>query len=221
MALLFGAVFLYAVLAIVMSAARFWRDLGGAGVREPASLWQAVKDAGRLRYLDGGAGGCMNDDDEPTDMRKHYHHATFYGFALCFASTVTATIYHYAFGWEAPYPWYDLPVVLGVIGGVGLIVGPIGLLIAKARRASFLVDESRLGMDVAFLTMLFLTSLTGLALLVLRDTPAMGVLLALHLGVVFALFLSMPYGKFVHGIYRFLALVHYAHESRSHVPTGE
>ena len=53
-----------------------------------------------------------------------------------------------------------------------------------------------------------------MALLLLRATPAMGPLLALHLGVVFALFITMPYGKFVHGIYRFVALVRYAQERR-------
>ena len=42
----------------------------------------------------------------------------------------------------------------------------------------------------------------------------MGMLLAVHLGVVLALFLSLPYGKFVHGLYRFLALVQYAAERR-------
>jgi citrate/tricarballylate utilization protein len=63
--------------------------------------------------------------------------------------------------------------------------------------------------------MLFLTSLTGFLLLVLRGTGLMGLLLAIHLGVVFALFLSLPYGKFVHGLYRFLALVKYAGERRS------
>jgi citrate/tricarballylate utilization protein len=60
--------------------------------------------------------------------------------------------------------------------------------------------------------MLFMTSLTGLLLLLLRETAAMGPLLVLHLGVVFSLFLTMPYGKFVHGIYRFVALVRYARE---------
>jgi citrate/tricarballylate utilization protein len=54
-----------------------------------------------------------------------------------------------------------------------------------------------------------------MALLILRETAAMGPLLALHLGVVFSLFVTMPYGKFVHGIYRFAALVRYAMERRA------
>ena len=91
-------------------------------------------------------------------------------------------------------------------------IGPIGLLVAKSTRDPVLSDEQRYGMDVAFIAMLFLTSLTGMALLLLRATPAMGPLLALHLGVVFSLFITMPYGKFVHGIYRFVALVRYARE---------
>src|SRR5205085_1440211 len=89
-----------------------------------------------------------------------------------------------------------------------------GLLSEKWKRDPVLVDQQQMGMDVAFIVMLLLTSLTGLALLVLRETSAMGPLLALHLGVVFALFITMPYGKFVHGIYRFVALVRYARERR-------
>ena len=38
---------------------------------------------------------------------------------LCFAATSTATLWHYLLGLEAPYPWYDLPVVLGTLGGIG------------------------------------------------------------------------------------------------------
>jgi citrate/tricarballylate utilization protein len=80
------------------------------------------------------------------------------------------------------------------------------------------VDPAGTGMEVAFILLLFLTSLTGLLLLVLRATPAMGVLLAIHLGIVLALFLTLPYGKFVHAVYRFAALVRYRLESRRGSP---
>jgi citrate/tricarballylate utilization protein len=216
MAALFGAAFLYAITALAMGVRAFWRDIGEpVGMRTDAgSIWQAIRDAGNLRYLDGGGVGCFNEDERPTDRRKIYHHLTFYGFLLCFAATCVATLYHYLLAREAPYAWWDLPVVLGTLGGIGLLIGPLGLLAAKWMRDPELADSARGGMDTAFILMLFLTSLTGIALLLLRDTAAMGPLLALHLGMVFALFITMPYGKFVHGIYRFVALVRYARERK-------
>jgi citrate/tricarballylate utilization protein len=219
MALLFGIVFLYAILAMAMGVRAFWRDSNKAlpVSIDIASLFQAMRDAGELRYLDGGGVGCYNEDEKPTDRRKFYHHLTFYGFMLCFASTSVATLYHYLLGREAPYAWYDLPVVLGTLGGIGLVVGPIGLYVAKLARDPVMNDAKRRGMDVAFIAMMFATGLTGLALLILRGTAAMPTLLAVHLGIVFALFLTMPYGKFVHGIYRYTALVRYAVERRTHL----
>jgi len=214
--LLFGSAFLYAILALVMSVRAFWRDIGEpVGMKADApSLWQAIKDASQLRYLDGGGVGCFNEDDQPTDRRKIFHHLTFYGFILCFAATCVATFYHYLLAREAPYAWWDLPVVLGTLGGIGLLIGPLGLLAAKSARDPALADSARSGMDTAFILMLFLTAATGLALLLLRDTAAMGPLLSIHLGFVFALFVTLPYGKFVHGLYRFVALVRYARERK-------
>jgi len=75
-------------------------------------------------------------------------------------------------------------------------------------------------MDRGFIALLFLTSLTGLALLAGRDSGAMGLLLAIHLGVVMALFLTMPYGKFGHGFYRGAALLKWAIEKRQPNPVG-
>lgn len=216
MAGLFGIVALYIVLALIISLRWFWRDINGDGPRAGfAAIGQAIADTAHLRYLHGGGGGCTSEDEKPSAARRIYHHLTFYGFLLCFAATSVATIYHYAFGWQAPYPPYSLPVVLGILGGVGLLVGPAGLLIVSSRRDPILTDSARRGMDVAFILMLFLTSLTGFLLLLLRDIGTMGILLAVHLGVVLGLFLSLPYGKFVHGLYRFLALVKYAREQRS------
>jgi citrate/tricarballylate utilization protein len=219
MVVIFGAVALYAVLAFTVSMWSFWRDINTIeGKRAPpsglAAFATAVRDAGELRYLDGGGGGCMSETDTPSPRRRLYHHFTFYGFLLCFASTSVATVWHYAFAWPAPYPIVSVPVLLGIAGGIGLLIGPAGLLVLSRRRDPLLTDRARRGMDTAFLVMLFLTSLTGFALMILRDTPAMGLLLAVHLGVVLGLFLSLPYGKFMHALYRFLALVKYAGERR-------
>ena len=214
MVALFGLVSLYVLVAFVMSLRMFWRDIGGASVG-PVALARAVSDTFTLRYLGGGGGGCTPENEEPSNRRRVYHHFTFYGFLLCFAATCVATVYHYVYGWHAPYPLYSVPVLLGTVGGVGLLIGPVGLYSLSRQREAKFTDTSRRGMDIAFIAMLFLTSLTGLLLLILRDTAAMGLLLAIHLGAVFALFLSMPYGKFMHGLYRFLALVKYAAERRS------
>jgi citrate/tricarballylate utilization protein len=43
----------------------------------------------------------------------------------------------------------------------------------------------------------------------------MGLLLVVHLGCVLALFITLPYGKFVHAGYRFAALLRFAAEQRS------
>jgi citrate/tricarballylate utilization protein len=213
MVALFGLVALYAILAFVFSLRAFWRDIHGDAPRAGfAALWRALADTFSLRYLGGGGGGCTSESERPSGQRRLYHHVTFYGFLLCFAATSVATLYHYGFGWRAPYALTSLPVLLGIVGGIGLLVGPAGLFVLARRRDPILVDRARTGMDTAFIAMLFLTSLTGFLLMILRDSAAMGLLLSLHLGVVLGLFLSLPYGKFVHGLYRLLALIKYASE---------
>ena len=217
MAWLFGAAFLYAIVAMAMGLRAFWRDSGAPTglATNPTALWRAVRDATSLRYLDGGGAGCFTAEDQPVDTRRRWHHATFYGFMLCLAATSVATLYHYGLGREAPFPWWDLPVVLGTLGGIGLTIGTSGLLWAKRRRNPELQDISRQAMESALSWNLLLVAVTGLLLLVLRATQLMEIMLALHLGVVLLLFVTMPYGKFVHGIYRFAALVRYAKERRA------
>jgi citrate/tricarballylate utilization protein len=212
----FALVAAYVMLAFAVSFARFWPDTGEpvGELASSASLGSATWDALTLRYLDGGGEGCTYPGEKPSFARRNFHHLTFYGFMLCFAATSVATLYHYAFGWKAPYGFWSLPVLLGTVGGVGLLVGPVGLWWLKRRRDALLVDPAQDGMDLAFLALLFAVSLTGLLLLALRETRAMGILLSVHLGAVLALFLSLPYGKFVHALYRFAALARFHIERR-------
>ncbi len=109
-------------------------------------------------------------------------------------------------------------MLLGTVGGVGLLIGPAGLLWLNLHRAPLHGDEAQQPMDRGFIVLLFVVSLTGLALLAWRDTGAMAMLLAVHLGTVMALFVTLPYGKFAHGIYRSAALLKWAIEKRQPSP---
>jgi citrate/tricarballylate utilization protein len=211
---MFGAVFAFALFALGAGTRRFWRDIGTERAAV-AALAEATRTALTLKYLDGGHGeGCNERDDAFTLWRRRFHHLTFYGFLLCFAATCVATLYHYALGWPAPYPLASWPVLLGTAGGLGLLAGPAGLFWLHLRRHPAHLLAAQRPMDRGFIALLFFSSLTGLALLIWRDTGAMALLLAVHLGVVMALFITLPYGKFAHAGYRCAALLKYAIERR-------
>ena len=95
-----------------------------------------------------------------------------------------------------------------------LCLGTAGLIRLKIITDPVPVAKRLVGGEYAMLSLLFLVSATGLLLLVVRHTGAMGVMLALHLGLVLALFVALPYSKMVHGVYRGLALWRHAREKR-------
>jgi len=240
MVALFGAVFTFVLVALGVGLARFRRDtlpgsrpepLEGRGTRPtyggrvlpayvgrvprsgPAVRWSVLRDILTLKNLHAHGTDCTYAGEEArAPWRRWFHHCTFYGFLLCFASTSVAAIYHWL-GWSAPYAYTSLPVVLGAVGGFGLLIGPAGLYSIGRMRDPAATDPGQRPFDLGFLVLLFLSSLTGLALLVLRETGTMVTLLVVHLGVVLALFVTLPYGKFVHGLYRAAALVKSANES--------
>lgn len=205
----------YSVVALAMGCRNFWRDTAGKGPAvDAAAVAHALHDVFTLRYLGGGGHGCNERDESFSMTRRGLHHAMFYGFLACFAATCVATVYQDGLGWLPPYGWTSAPVVLGGLGGIGLLIGTVGLFAMKLTADPEPAARELLGADSALLIQLALAAFTGLLLLLLRTTGAMGVLLALHLGVILSLFLVLPYGKFVHGIYRGAALVRYALERR-------
>jgi citrate/tricarballylate utilization protein len=219
---LFAPVFTFALLALGAGVARFSRarssgSMAGStpGLISGPALAEATIDTLRLKYLDGGHGeGCHNDDDAWTLARRRAHHLVFYGFLLCFAATAVATLYHYVLGRVAPYGWTSLPKLLGTAGGLMLVVGAAGLWRLHLRRhPQHLLAEQR-PMDLGFIALLFLTAATGLALALARQTAALPLLLCAHLGAVMAFFMTMPYGKFAHAVYRVAALLKWAIERR-------
>jgi citrate/tricarballylate utilization protein len=219
MAVTFGVVGAFAVLALLIGFLRFWRNVGEsyATLFNPRALFQAGKDILTLKNLDNDGDGCSLPTEASSEWFRWLHHLTFYGFLSCFVATALGTIYYYILGQQGPPGYTSLPVIFGTLGGIGLMIGPIGLVALMKRRNRDIDDESQTGMDLAFILLLLLIAITGMLLLILRQGPAMGTLLIVHLGFVMTLFLTIPYGKFVHGVYRSGALLKWALE-RSRQP---
>jgi len=211
------ATFGFSMVALGMGASAFWRDAGTKKKVRLGAVLAAIHDVTSLRNLGGGGGGCNDASERFSMRRRRLHHAMMYGFLLCFAATCVGFFDDTFLGWAAPYPLLSAPVVLGTLGGLGLLVGTGGMFAMKLVDNPAPAARELLGADVALLGLLFLAALTGLLLLALRGTADMGVALAVHLGVILALFVTLPYSKMVHGVYRGAALLRAAVEKREGV----
>ncbi len=205
---------LWDLVVILLGIIRFWRATGGINGRRIKTrvFIRATWDMLTLRYLKGGGDGCNFLDERFSHARRRLHHLMFYGFLFCLSATAAAMVYEHLFHRVAPYPFWSLPVMLGTSGGAALLVGSGGLFWYKRQSDAAPANPSLQGLDSAFLALLFLTGFTGMILLILRGTFAMGFLFAMHFGLALSLFITLPYGKFVHAAYRYTALVQNAME---------
>jgi citrate/tricarballylate utilization protein len=206
--------FLFALFAMGMGARNFWREAGAPDGIGVGGAMHGLWDILTLRNLGGGGHGCNDNSERFSMTRRWLHHGMFYGFMLCFAATCVGFVYHTFLGRPAPYPFISAPVLLGTVGGVLLAIGCIGLFAMKLVDDPMPAVRRLLGGDVALLVLLALAALSGLALLGLRATGAMGVALAIHLGFILALFVALPYSKMVHGVYRSAALLRWGAERK-------
>lgn len=204
---------LYGVLVVVAGMLEFTRDIRGA----PSALdWRALGTATvqalTLRYLKGGGAGCYYPRERGSSARRVLHGFVFWGFIGAFVSTVAAAVMQDVLGILPPFAWLSAPVLLGSVGGLLLVAGCTGLIVLKSHSDAAPAYAPMTAMDYAFLLLLDAVAITGMLTLFLRGTSALGASLTLHLGLLAGLYLTAPYGKFVHFVYRYLALVKRAAE---------
>ena len=203
------AVSLYGVVVILAGAWEFTRETHGSPweLLNGRALWRAAAEVVSLHWMKGGGVGCYYPKARGSHARRLLHSLVFWGFGSAFISTTLAAVYQDLLDRLPPYPVLSAPVLFGIAGGVMMIVGSTGLLMLKPRSDPVPAAAAMTVMDYAFLVILDLAAITGMLTLVFRGTRAMGVLFALHLGILAGLYITAPYGKFVHGVYRSIALI--------------
>jgi citrate/tricarballylate utilization protein len=215
MVAIFLPAFLFPLVSIAISLKRYWKSVGGVGLRLQDGI-AALKNAATMKDLAAGHGdGCnFEDEDRFSHARRYAHQAIMYGFLLCFAATASGTLMHYLLDMPAPYPFWSVPKLLGVPGGVLLTVGCGWMAALKLRSERELGDVNAWGGEFGFIALLGFVALSGLALYFLGATGAMPTLLALHLGAVLSFFLLTPFTKMAHGFFRLTALIRNAQQNR-------
>jgi citrate/tricarballylate utilization protein len=209
------AIALYGAGVALCGARAFARDIGGVpGAPQAAAVWGASRDALTLRFLKGGGAGCYYPRARGSSARRILHHLVAGGFLAALVSTAIAAVEQDLLGRMPPYPLLSLPVGFGVVGGVLLIAGTTGLVFLKTGSDPAPASSSMTALDYAFLVLLDLVAVTGMLLLVLRETRLMPPMLVVHLGLLAGLFITAPYGKFIHFVYRYVALIRRAGEER-------
>lgn len=208
MVAIFVPAFLFPLVSLAVSLRRYWRATGGGsfGIAEARHALQMIAS---MKDLAAGHGeGCnFEDKDRFSHARRYAHQLVLYGFLLSFAATAAGTLMHYLFAMPAPYPFWSLPKLLGVPGGLMLTAGSTWMVALKLRADPALGDPRAWSGDMAFILLLGLVAFSGLLLYGFRATPAMPMLLALHLGAVLSFFLLAPFSKMAHGFYRLAALL--------------
>ncbi len=199
----YTSITLWVVVAFWVGGKRFW-ELSGEGVQRHGTflehLWPALRDiATHKRFASCG----------PAKPRRWGHFALLWGFVAAAVASGLIIVAMYGMHEELPLAQVHPAKIIGNVGAVLLVVG--GVMLLRGR----LEDEDRMGrtnaFDAFFLFVVLLVAFTGvlteLGRMFMEPTLACTIYV-IHLGAVVTLFLSAPYSKFAHVLYRTLAMVH-------------
>lgn len=195
----------FVALVAFVSGRRYWRMMGAAAPRSKSFLsgvFATVVDIGTHTRF----GSCGT-----AHFRRLGHLLLFWGFVGAAVTSALLIFAIYVQGYELPLPLLHPYKLLGNISAVALVVGA-GILVAAR-----LSDGKRAGastsFDWFFTTVVALVIATGvlveLVRLLIPGVPVVAVgAYVVHLGVVTTLFVTFPYSKFAHMLYRTLAMIH-------------
>ncbi|MFC1970914.1 quinone-interacting membrane-bound oxidoreductase complex subunit QmoC [Chloroflexota bacterium] len=149
------------------------------------------------------------DKCEENKVSRYTHLAIFYGAILLLIATALSAIFHHFLGIYSPHLLTSPVKIAGNLGALLLLVGCL-LVIFRRLSSSDNVGKTAYA-DWFLIWVLFFTNLTGIATEVIRlaDLAAATYWLYLvHLWLMFVFFISLPFSKAAHMIYRTVALAY-------------
>lgn len=207
--------FLLAMIGAGIGLAKFWR-----GMREQQEALGTLSPAGESRaptesllriavavVRETLAHRRFRECGEAR-ARSWQHAGMFYGFLLLFTASLGRMFYHYAFGNSAELSLTDPVKVIGNLGGLAMLGGLAGVMLARFGRMAGVSTSSYF--DWFLIWALFMATISGFASQAVRlggGVSSAYYTYLVHLVFVFVLLIYLPYSKFAHLLYRFAALL--------------
>ncbi len=193
----------FALVAAALGARRCW-TAWGEGARRTGSLLQGLGAVasdilGHRRFRTCGT----------ARPRASGHLLLLWGFLGALATTSLLGVAMDVLGVKTPLPQHHPIKILGNASAVLLVLGVAWLVLNRMTNAA--ATGATRAFDVFFLALVVLLVLSGVGAEIARaflPVPvALGVYVV-HLGMVLSLFLTFPFSKFAHALYRTLAMAH-------------
>ena len=193
------------VAAMWIGGRRFWKMTGETQQRS-GSFFGALTGS----LIDIATHKQFSSCDRGVPKRRWGHFLVMWGFVGAAVTSGILVIYMYGLH-IYPLPLDHWVKWLGNISAVALVIGGILLFVNRLAKDDNLVGDSR-AFDWFFLMTVLGVIGTGVLTEGLRFVPVDPVVACsvyvLHLGSVLTLFITLPYSKFAHILYRTLALTH-------------
>lgn len=205
-AFIYGVFFPVAAWVLVaswVSGRRFWKLLGRSGQRQGSLVAALVPVAGEIAVHKRFA-SC-----EAARPRRFGHLLLLWGFVGAAVTSALLIVAMYLQHLPMPLSLDHPYKILGNISGAILVVA--AALLVGMRLGDTTVSGASSAFDTFFLGVVVTVIATGMAVELARLGDAAGFALGIyvvHLAVVLTLFITFPYSKFAHMLYRTLAMAH-------------
>jgi quinone-modifying oxidoreductase subunit QmoC len=199
----------WVTLAIGIGGIRLWKGMGRGVERRGSFL------SGLTAVLADVATHKSFGECEAEPSRRTGHLLLFWGFVGAAVTSGLLIVAIYIQKLDMPLPLWHPYKILGNLSALALVIGGAQLMINRYGSGRSLVSST--AFDNFFLILVAAVITTGVVTegVRLAGMPTVAfVVYTLHLGVVMTLFLTFPYSKFAHMVYRVLALVHQRTVSR-------
>lgn len=191
-------IYLYVLFLWALEGYSYWRTISpssvasGVGIRP---VIMGIYDAFSHRNFKGGGAGCNFPEEKSRNFRLIFHPMVLFGFI---AALISISFY------PDTSPVFAYPYLAG---SLLMFVGSTSLILGKKISWKSAEVKGMTGIDLPFSILLSLSGITGVILIAFLGSGHDWIVFAIHDAFILSLFLIAPFGKFIHPVFRILALI--------------